>query len=82
MAIERFFLRIVAGIAKRQAGLKLVTDVKSYYASIDQLLLLDQLAIYIKDRRVLNLLCQYLKRTSERGGNFWEFNKAFPWAVR
>jgi retron-type reverse transcriptase len=31
-------------------------DVKSYYASIDQLLLLDQLAAHIKDRRVLNLI--------------------------
>ncbi len=31
------------------------TDVKSYYASIDHFLLLDQLAEYVKDRRVLNL---------------------------
>ena len=44
------------------------TDVKSYYASIDHLLLLDQLAIHLKDRRVLNILAQYLRRTSERGG--------------
>jgi RNA-directed DNA polymerase len=36
------------------------TDVKSYYASIDHLLLLDQLAVHIKDRRVLNLMGQYL----------------------
>ena len=41
----------------------LPTDVKSYYASIDHLLLLDQLAIHIKDRRVLNLIGQYLRRT-------------------
>lgn len=41
------------------------TDVKSYYASIDHLMLLDQLAAYIKDRWVLNLLGQYLQRTSE-----------------
>ena len=33
------------------------------------------LAVHIKDRRVLNLIGQYLKRTSERGGNFWDFNK-------
>jgi RNA-directed DNA polymerase len=51
------------------------TDVKSYYASIDHVLLLDQLAVHIKDRRVLNLMGQYLKRTSERGGSFWDFNK-------
>jgi hypothetical protein len=31
------------------------TDVKSYYASIDHLLLLDQPAVHIRDRRVLNL---------------------------
>jgi hypothetical protein len=45
------------------------------YASIDHLLLLDKLAVHIKDRRVLNLISQYLKRTSEWGGNFWDFNK-------
>lgn len=51
------------------------TDVKSYYASIDHLMLLDQLAVHIKDRRVLNLLGQYLRRTSERGGSFWDYEK-------
>jgi retron-type reverse transcriptase len=49
--------------------------VKSYYASIDHLKLLDQVAVYIKDRRVLNLIGQYLRRTSERGGCFWAFEK-------
>jgi RNA-directed DNA polymerase len=51
------------------------TDVKSYYASIDHLMLLDQLAVHIKDRRVLNLVGQYLRRTSERGGSFWHYEK-------
>ena len=51
------------------------TDVKSYYASIDHLMLLDQLAVHIADRRVLNLLGQYLGRTSERGGSFWDYAK-------
>jgi RNA-directed DNA polymerase len=51
------------------------TDVNSYYASIDHLMLLDQLAVHIRDRRVLNLLGQYLKRTSERGGSFWDYEK-------
>ncbi len=51
------------------------TDVKSYYASIDHLMLLDQLAVHIKDRRVLNLMGQYLKRTSERGGAFWDYRQ-------
>jgi hypothetical protein len=51
------------------------TDVKSYYASIDHLKLLDQVAVYIKDRLVMNLIGQYLRRTSERGGCFWAFEK-------
>jgi RNA-directed DNA polymerase len=51
------------------------TDVKSCYASIDHLLLLNQLAVHIKDRRVLNLIGQYLRRTSERGGSFWDYEK-------
>ena len=51
------------------------TGVKSYYASIDHLMLLDQLAVHIKDRRVLNLIGQYLRRTSERGGAFWDYEK-------
>jgi len=51
------------------------TDVKSYYASIDHLMLLDQLAVHVTDRRVLNLLGQYLRRTSERGGSFWDYAK-------
>ncbi len=40
------------------------TDVNSYYASIDHFLLLDQLAALIEDRRVLNLLGKYLRRTA------------------
>lgn len=31
------------------------TDVKSYYASIDPLMMLDQLALHTKDHRVLQL---------------------------
>ncbi len=51
------------------------TDVKSYYASIDHLMLLDQLAVHIRDRRLLNLIGQYLRRTSERGGTFCDYEK-------
>ena len=51
------------------------TDVKSYYASIAHLLPLNQLAVHIKDRRLLNLIGQYLRRTSERGGSFWDYEK-------
>ena len=51
------------------------TDVKAYYASIDHFLLLDQLAEYIMDKRVLNLLGQYLRRTAERGGEFRDYER-------
>ncbi len=51
------------------------TDVKAYYASIDHHLLLDQLANHMRDRVVLNLIGQYLRRTSERGGQFWSYDK-------
>jgi len=49
--------------------------VKSFYASIDHDLLLDRLEKSVKDRRLLNLLVQYLKRRSERGGLYWEHDK-------
>lgn len=32
----------------------------------------DRLAGWITDRRVLNLLGQYLKRITEQGGQYWE----------
>ncbi len=53
----------------------LKTDVKSYYSSIGHFLVLDQLAHYIKDPRVLNLIGQYLGRCAERGGLYWEYTK-------
>ena len=65
--------QVWAALAENRFVLR--TDVKSYYASIDHLLLLDQLAEYVKDRRVLNLLGQYLRRTTERGGVFWDYEK-------
>jgi hypothetical protein len=51
------------------------TDVKSYYASIGHVALMDRLALLIPDRVVLNLLGQYRKRTSERGGWFFEHGR-------
>ncbi len=63
--------------ARRLADHRFVmrTDVKSYYASIDHIALLDRLAAVIGDRTVLNLIGQYLRRTSERGGIFTNFDK-------
>lgn len=46
------------------------TDVKAFYESIDHSLLLEKLAIYIKDRNTLNLLWQSMRRCVERGGLF------------
>ena len=46
------------------------TDVKAYYDSIDQYRLLDLLAAHIKDRDVLNLLWQAMRRTVTWGGLF------------
>ncbi len=51
------------------------TDVKSYYASIDHLLLMDRLAVYVRDRRILSLLGQYMRRTAESGGTFWDHER-------
>jgi RNA-directed DNA polymerase len=47
------------------------TDVKSFYASIDHFVLLDQLAPFVPDKRVMSLLVQYLRRTHEHGGTFY-----------
>ncbi len=52
------------------------TDVKGYYENIDHQILLEQLSFYIKDRFLLNLLCQYLKRTVHRGGSYREVMRA------
>jgi len=66
--------QVLANLAANRFVLR--TDVKSYYASIDHFLLLDQLAVHITDRRVLNLMGQYLRRTSERGGVFWDYQNS------
>ncbi len=54
------------------------TDVKSYYASIDHQHLIERLARVIQDRRVLDLVEQYLGRTAEQGGLFWESERGIP----
>ncbi len=41
------------------------TDVKSYYASIDHIALLDRLAVYVRDKNLINLVGRYLKRLTE-----------------
>ena len=56
-------------------GFVLRTEVKSYYASIDHIELLDRLAVYIKDKTIVNLVSQYLKRSTEYGGTFKDFDQ-------
>ena len=51
------------------------TDVKQFYESIDQHLLIDALATVITDRFVLNLLWQVMHRTVTWGGLFKECNQ-------
>jgi retron-type reverse transcriptase len=46
------------------------TDVKSYYESINHEILLDKLSVHIKNKMVMNLLSQSLKRSIESGGLF------------
>ncbi len=65
--------QVMAGLGDNRFVLR--TDVKSYYASIDHVLLLDRLAVHVRDRTVLNLLARYMRRTAERGGWFWDYER-------
>lgn len=46
------------------------TDVKGYYASINHELLFEQVRRLVPDRRVLNLVWQYMERWIRNGGNY------------
>ena len=71
--LKRAVCEVYEALPQHQFVLK--TDVQSYYASIDHGLLLDRLAKYIDDDRVMNIVTQYLRRCAERGGLFWEHRK-------
>jgi len=51
------------------------TDVKSYYASIDHYILFAQLQQHIADRRVLNLLWDYIHRTVIEDGIYQQCHR-------
>jgi retron-type reverse transcriptase len=68
-------------VGRRKNSFVLKTDVESYYASMDHDLVIDRLREYIHDPLILNLVCQYLKRSAERGGLFWEFSRGIPRVV-
>jgi RNA-directed DNA polymerase len=65
--------QVAAALATNRFVLR--TDVKSYYASIDHLLLMDRLARWVRERNILNLLGHYLRRTAESGGWFWDIER-------
>jgi hypothetical protein len=48
------------------------TDVKSYYDSIDHYTLLVKLHTYIRDRKVICYIWQFLNRCVEWGGLYWD----------
>jgi len=54
------------------------TDIKGYYANINKLQCLEQLAAYIHCPLMLNLLSQYLFYSVESGGNFHTPQKGIP----
>jgi RNA-directed DNA polymerase len=54
------------------------TDVKSIYESIDHHMMLEKLALYIKDRFTLNLLWQSMRRSVEHGGLFRDIKQGLP----
>jgi hypothetical protein len=67
----------VRRVAKNLANNRFVmrTDVKSFYASIDHHLLMERIAKAVKEKRVVNLIGQYLRRTVERGGQFFDYER-------
>ncbi len=69
---------MVAPGSRRFPRFVIRTDVKSYYASIDHQYLMERLSRVIQDPRVLNLIEQYLGRTAEQGGLFWESERGIP----
>jgi Retron-type reverse transcriptase len=62
--------QVLAQLPQHRFVLK--TDVKSYYASIDHVLLQEQLSKHIPDKGVLRLLWHYMRRCAERGGMFYD----------
>ena len=56
----------------------LKTDVRKYYASIDHHRLLAQVAPWMPDPHLMNLIGQYLKRRAERGGLVWDYRRGIP----
>ncbi len=54
------------------------TDVKSYYDSIDHFTLLMKLNDYIKDRKIIDYVWQFLNRCVEWGGLYQDIKRGIP----
>ena len=54
------------------------TDIKSYYDSINHEGILSKLKFHVKDKRILNLVWQYLNRTVDKNGIFYHVKKGIP----
>lgn len=51
------------------------SDVKSYYASIDHGIMMEKLHGVVRNKEVLRLIYQFLKRTVTFGGNYWTIER-------
>ena len=58
------------------------TDVKSYFASIDPLVLFEMLTHYINDKQVLGLLWDYIYHTIYAEGYYEDFSYGIGVVVR
>jgi hypothetical protein len=67
----------VKNIAKNTRDYQFVckTDVKSFYESIDQTILYEQLCGCISNKHIRRYLWQVIRRTVECGGNYWELEQ-------
>lgn len=54
------------------------TDIKSYYDSIDQQILIEKLANHIYDKKIIKFILQYMKRTVSMCEGYVEIKKGLP----
>ncbi len=53
------------------------TDVKSYYDSIDHHILMNKLLHFVNDSIIISYVWQYLKRTVDHDGYFFDVKRGF-----
>ncbi|CAK0780114.1 RNA-directed DNA polymerase [Gammaproteobacteria bacterium] len=68
-----------AYIASHPESFIIKSDIKSYYASIDHLILTEQLRVLLPNEVQLHrLLWQFMRRTTEYGGNYSDIEQGLP----